>query len=164
MFPGGLWLCSLVRTIPARRLGGPRVRQPLTASPPPTSSNGSAEMAAVYYERIDVEGHHYGPSSQQRKNALKEVDRALSKMITLIKVSDVHKPSSWGRLERASQALLAALLRALFNASSLGVNLYVLRNRGCRGHVKVKVPFPHFLFWSLALSSSLWLLHSPGKS
>ncbi|NXV40475.1 ENPP6 phosphodiesterase, partial [Uria aalge] len=47
--------------------------------------NGSAEMAAVYYERIDVEGHHYGPSSQQRKNALKEVDKALSNMITLIK-------------------------------------------------------------------------------
>lgn len=56
---------------------------------PPTSSNGSAEMAAVYYERIDVEGHHYGPSSQQRKNALKEVDKALSNMITLIKVSGV---------------------------------------------------------------------------
>ncbi|KAJ7404764.1 Ectonucleotide pyrophosphatase/phosphodiesterase family member 6 [Pitangus sulphuratus] len=48
-------------------------------------SNGSAEMAAVYYERIDVEGHHYGPSSQQRKDALKEVDKALSNMISLIK-------------------------------------------------------------------------------
>ncbi|XP_063258215.1 glycerophosphocholine cholinephosphodiesterase ENPP6 [Prinia subflava] len=47
--------------------------------------NNSAEMAAVYYERIDVEGHHYGPSSQQRKNALKEVDKALSNMISLIK-------------------------------------------------------------------------------
>ncbi|NXM09579.1 ENPP6 phosphodiesterase, partial [Tyrannus savana] len=47
--------------------------------------NGSAEMAAVYYERIDVEGHHYGPSSQQRKDALKEVDKALSNMISLIK-------------------------------------------------------------------------------
>ncbi|KAI1238357.1 hypothetical protein IHE44_0013082 [Lamprotornis superbus] len=51
----------------------------------PTPSNNSAEMAAVYYERIDVEGHHYGPSSQQRKNALKEVDKALTNMISLIK-------------------------------------------------------------------------------
>ncbi|XP_029815290.1 ectonucleotide pyrophosphatase/phosphodiesterase family member 6 [Manacus vitellinus] len=50
-----------------------------------TLCNGSAEMAAVYYERIDVEGHHYGPLSQQRKNALKEVDKALSNMISLIK-------------------------------------------------------------------------------
>lgn len=52
-------------------------------------------MAAVYYERIDVEGHHYGPSSEQRKSALKEVDKALSNMITQIKVSDVRKLSSW---------------------------------------------------------------------
>ncbi|XP_019390217.1 PREDICTED: ectonucleotide pyrophosphatase/phosphodiesterase family member 6 [Crocodylus porosus] len=47
--------------------------------------NGSAEMAAVYYERIDVEGHHYGPSSVQRKDALKAVDRVLSNMMKLIK-------------------------------------------------------------------------------
>ncbi|XP_006273037.1 glycerophosphocholine cholinephosphodiesterase ENPP6 [Alligator mississippiensis] len=47
--------------------------------------NGSAEMAAVYYERIDVEGHHYGPSSVQRKDALKAVDRGLSNMMELIK-------------------------------------------------------------------------------
>uniref|UniRef100_A0A7M4FNY0 glycerophosphocholine cholinephosphodiesterase n=1 Tax=Crocodylus porosus TaxID=8502 RepID=A0A7M4FNY0_CROPO len=47
-----------------------------------------AEMAAVYYERIDVEGHHYGPSSVQRKDALKAVDRVLSNMMKLIKVSD----------------------------------------------------------------------------
>lgn len=47
--------------------------------------NGSAEMAAVYYERIDVEGHHYGPWSEQRKSALKELDKAMSNMITQIK-------------------------------------------------------------------------------
>ncbi|PKU29270.1 hypothetical protein llap_20426 [Limosa lapponica baueri] len=62
----------------------------------PSSSNGSAEMAAVYYERIDVEGHHYGPSSQQRKNALKEVDKALSNMISLIKVSGIRKTQLLG--------------------------------------------------------------------
>uniref|UniRef100_A0A8C6ZW46 glycerophosphocholine cholinephosphodiesterase n=1 Tax=Nothoprocta perdicaria TaxID=30464 RepID=A0A8C6ZW46_NOTPE len=47
--------------------------------------NGSAEMAAVYYERIDVEGHHYGPASPQRRSALREVDKALSTMIQQIK-------------------------------------------------------------------------------
>lgn len=73
---------------------------------PPTSSNGSAEMAAVYYERIDVEGHHYGPSSQQRKNALKEVDKALSNMIALIKVSGIQKPSSRLSLEKAFKPAL----------------------------------------------------------
>lgn len=51
-------------------------------------------MAAVYYERIDVEGHHYGPWSEQRKSALKELDKAMSNMITQIKVSGVGKPSS----------------------------------------------------------------------
>lgn len=83
---------------------------------PPTPSNGSAEMAAVYYERIDVEGHHYGPSSQQRKNALKEVDKALSNMITLIKVSGVQKPSSWVRLEKAFKTALCGTAESLFNA------------------------------------------------
>ncbi|EMP40860.1 glycerophosphocholine cholinephosphodiesterase ENPP6 isoform X1 [Chelonia mydas] len=47
--------------------------------------NGSAEMAAVYYERIDVEGHHFGPSSVQRKNALKALDKVLNSMTKLIK-------------------------------------------------------------------------------
>ncbi|XP_033016366.1 glycerophosphocholine cholinephosphodiesterase ENPP6 [Lacerta agilis] len=46
---------------------------------------GRADMAAVYYERIDVEGHHYGPSSIQRKNALKAVDNVLHNMTKLIK-------------------------------------------------------------------------------
>ncbi|XP_028600463.2 glycerophosphocholine cholinephosphodiesterase ENPP6 [Podarcis muralis] len=46
---------------------------------------GRADMAAVYYERIDVEGHHYGPSSIQRKNALKAVDNVLQNMTKLIK-------------------------------------------------------------------------------
>ncbi|XP_061439442.1 glycerophosphocholine cholinephosphodiesterase ENPP6 isoform X1 [Rhineura floridana] len=46
---------------------------------------GTADMAAVYYERIDVEGHHYGPSSIQRKNALTAVDNVLQSMTKLIK-------------------------------------------------------------------------------
>lgn len=81
----------------------------------PTPSNNSAEMAAVYYERIDVEGHHYGPSSQQRKNALKEVDKALSNMISLIKVSGIHKPSSWVPLDKAFKTGLCGTAQSLFN-------------------------------------------------
>ncbi|KAG8134720.1 putative Ectonucleotide pyrophosphatase-phosphodiesterase family member 6 protein, partial [Naja naja] len=48
-------------------------------------SNGAADMAAIYYERIDVEGHRFGPSSYQRKNAVKAVDNVLLKMSKLIK-------------------------------------------------------------------------------
>lgn len=81
----------------------------------PTPSNNSAEMAAVYYERIDVEGHHYGPLSQQRKNALKEVDKALSNMISLIKVSGSQKPSSWVPLEKAFKTGLFGTAKSLFN-------------------------------------------------
>ncbi|XP_066488316.1 glycerophosphocholine cholinephosphodiesterase ENPP6 [Tiliqua scincoides] len=47
--------------------------------------SGKADMAAVYYERIDVEGHHHGPSSSQRKSALKAVDDVMLKMTKLIK-------------------------------------------------------------------------------
>ncbi|XP_028815481.1 glycerophosphocholine cholinephosphodiesterase ENPP6 isoform X2 [Denticeps clupeoides] len=36
-----------------------------------------ADMAAVYYESVDVEGHHFGPLSPQVKNAVKSVDAAL---------------------------------------------------------------------------------------
>ncbi|KAM3939274.1 glycerophosphocholine cholinephosphodiesterase ENPP6 [Leptodactylus fuscus] len=39
--------------------------------------NGNAEMAAVYYERVDVEGHHFGPWSEPRKNATRVVDQML---------------------------------------------------------------------------------------
>ncbi|XP_008048646.1 ectonucleotide pyrophosphatase/phosphodiesterase family member 6, partial [Carlito syrichta] len=42
--------------------------------------SGRADMAAIYYERIDVEGHHFGPASQQRKDALKAVDTILQHM------------------------------------------------------------------------------------
>uniref|UniRef100_A0A5F8HKG9 glycerophosphocholine cholinephosphodiesterase n=1 Tax=Monodelphis domestica TaxID=13616 RepID=A0A5F8HKG9_MONDO len=42
--------------------------------------NGKTDMAAIYYERIDVEGHHYGPSSNQTKNALEALDTVLLHM------------------------------------------------------------------------------------
>ncbi|XP_029439982.1 ectonucleotide pyrophosphatase/phosphodiesterase family member 6 isoform X2 [Rhinatrema bivittatum] len=47
--------------------------------------NGSADMAGVYYERIDVEGHHHGPWSEERKNAIRAVDQALRGMTQQIK-------------------------------------------------------------------------------
>ncbi|XP_051819714.1 glycerophosphocholine cholinephosphodiesterase ENPP6 isoform X2 [Antechinus flavipes] len=45
---------------------------------------GKIDLAAIYYERIDVEGHHYGPSSIQRKNALRAVDTVLQHMLKWI--------------------------------------------------------------------------------
>ncbi|XP_068826429.1 glycerophosphocholine cholinephosphodiesterase ENPP6 isoform X2 [Capricornis sumatraensis] len=40
--------------------------------------SGQADLAAIYYERVDVEGHHYGPSSAQRKDAVKAVDTVMA--------------------------------------------------------------------------------------
>lgn len=51
------------------------------------SRSGRADLAAIYHERIDVEGHHYGPSSPQRKDALKAVDTVLKYMIKWIQVT-----------------------------------------------------------------------------
>ncbi|XP_075053229.1 glycerophosphocholine cholinephosphodiesterase ENPP6 [Mixophyes fleayi] len=41
---------------------------------------GNADMAAVYYERVDVEGHHYGPWSEQRRSATKALDQVLQRL------------------------------------------------------------------------------------
>ncbi|XP_037687017.1 glycerophosphocholine cholinephosphodiesterase ENPP6 isoform X2 [Choloepus didactylus] len=48
--------------------------------------SGRADLAAIYHERIDVEGHHYGPSSTQRKDALKAVDTVLQYMTQWIQL------------------------------------------------------------------------------
>ncbi|XP_074530356.1 glycerophosphocholine cholinephosphodiesterase ENPP6 [Halichoeres trimaculatus] len=39
--------------------------------------SGEASMAAIYYEKIDVEGHHFGPDSHQVKAAVKQLDAAM---------------------------------------------------------------------------------------
>ncbi|XP_056407666.1 glycerophosphocholine cholinephosphodiesterase ENPP6 isoform X2 [Hyla sarda] len=52
--------------------------------------NGSAEMAAVYYERIDVEGHHFGPWSEERKNATRVVDQMLQSLDQQIRESGLN--------------------------------------------------------------------------
>lgn len=68
----------------------------LPLSPAPSRS-GRADLAAVYYERIDVEGHHHGPSSPQTQDALKAVDTVLKYMTKWIQVTreglQAHLPS-----------------------------------------------------------------------
>ncbi|KAM6999956.1 glycerophosphocholine cholinephosphodiesterase ENPP6 [Tautogolabrus adspersus] len=39
--------------------------------------SGEVSMAAIYYEKIDVEGHHFGPDSQEVKTAVKQLDVAM---------------------------------------------------------------------------------------
>ncbi|XP_077433192.1 glycerophosphocholine cholinephosphodiesterase ENPP6 [Vanacampus margaritifer] len=39
--------------------------------------SGDANMAAIYYEKIDVEGHHFGPDSPQIKTAVQQLDTAM---------------------------------------------------------------------------------------
>ncbi|XP_072291692.1 glycerophosphocholine cholinephosphodiesterase ENPP6 [Eucyclogobius newberryi] len=39
--------------------------------------SGKAHMAAVYYEKIDVEGHHFGPDSSEVRKAVQELDGAM---------------------------------------------------------------------------------------
>ncbi|XP_057706688.1 glycerophosphocholine cholinephosphodiesterase ENPP6 [Corythoichthys intestinalis] len=39
--------------------------------------SGNANMAAIYYEKIDVEGHHFGPDSSQIKAAVQQLDTAM---------------------------------------------------------------------------------------
>uniref|UniRef100_A0A8C4Z6M5 glycerophosphocholine cholinephosphodiesterase n=1 Tax=Gadus morhua TaxID=8049 RepID=A0A8C4Z6M5_GADMO len=50
---------------------------------------GKAEMAAIYYEKIDVEGHHFGPDSHQIKTAVRELDTALQMLNKKIKEKDL---------------------------------------------------------------------------
>uniref|UniRef100_A0A8C6TR28 glycerophosphocholine cholinephosphodiesterase n=1 Tax=Neogobius melanostomus TaxID=47308 RepID=A0A8C6TR28_9GOBI len=40
-------------------------------------SSGQAHMAAVYWEKIDVEGHHFGPDSPEVRRAVLELDKAM---------------------------------------------------------------------------------------
>ncbi|XP_005226062.1 glycerophosphocholine choline phosphodiesterase ENPP6 isoform X1 [Bos taurus] len=52
--------------------------------------SGQADLAAIYYERVDVEGHHYGPSSPQRKDAVKAVDTVMAYMTKWIQERDLQ--------------------------------------------------------------------------
>ncbi|XP_061757620.1 glycerophosphocholine cholinephosphodiesterase ENPP6 [Nerophis ophidion] len=47
--------------------------------------SGGASMAAIYYENVDVEGHHFGPDSPQIKIALHQLDLAMQTLNNKIK-------------------------------------------------------------------------------
>ncbi|KAJ4945680.1 hypothetical protein JOQ06_023359, partial [Pogonophryne albipinna] len=44
-----------------------------------------AGMAAIYYEKIDVEGHHFGPDSPQVRTAVQQLDLAIQTLNRKIK-------------------------------------------------------------------------------
>uniref|UniRef100_A0A3Q2GJF1 glycerophosphocholine cholinephosphodiesterase n=2 Tax=Cyprinodon variegatus TaxID=28743 RepID=A0A3Q2GJF1_CYPVA len=50
-------------------------------------SSGQADMAAIYYERIDVEGHHFGPESPQVRTAVRDLDAVMQTLNQKIKES-----------------------------------------------------------------------------
>lgn len=47
-------------------------------------------MAAIYYEKIDVEGHHFGPDSHQVKTAVQQLDLVMQELHRRVKVSRYH--------------------------------------------------------------------------
>ncbi|XP_047441238.1 glycerophosphocholine cholinephosphodiesterase ENPP6 [Mugil cephalus] len=51
--------------------------------------SGQAEMAAIYYEKIDVEGHHFGPESQQVRTAVRQLDVAMQTLNSKIREMDM---------------------------------------------------------------------------
>lgn len=53
----------------------------------PLCSTHQASMAAIYYEKIDVEGHHFGPDSDQIKTAVRRLDLAMQELNRKVKVS-----------------------------------------------------------------------------
>ncbi|KAJ8416542.1 hypothetical protein AAFF_G00358300 [Aldrovandia affinis] len=53
-------------------------------------SNGSADMAAVYYEQIDVDGHHHGPLSPQLQASIHSLDIAFQTLNQRIKEKNLH--------------------------------------------------------------------------
>lgn len=50
-------------------------------------SSHQASMAAIYYEKIDVEGHHFGPDSYQVKTAVQQLDLVMQQLNRKVKVS-----------------------------------------------------------------------------
>nr|XP_020466931.1 ectonucleotide pyrophosphatase/phosphodiesterase family member 6 [Monopterus albus] len=51
--------------------------------------SGQADMAAIYYENIDVQGHHYGPGSPQIRSAVQKLDLAMQTLNSKIKEKDM---------------------------------------------------------------------------
>ncbi|CAB1434120.1 unnamed protein product [Pleuronectes platessa] len=51
--------------------------------------SGQADMAAIYYEKIDVEGHHFGPDSKQVRTAVQQLDLAMQTLISKLNEKDM---------------------------------------------------------------------------
>ncbi|KAM9470201.1 glycerophosphocholine cholinephosphodiesterase ENPP6 [Clarias gariepinus] len=52
--------------------------------------NDVADMVAVYYENIDVQGHHFGPGSEQLRSAVHTLDMAFQILNQKIKEKDLE--------------------------------------------------------------------------
>ncbi|XP_056625472.1 glycerophosphocholine cholinephosphodiesterase ENPP6-like [Triplophysa dalaica] len=52
--------------------------------------SSKADMAAIYYEKIDVEGHHHGPRSPQIQSAVRSLDQALVHLNRKIKEKNMR--------------------------------------------------------------------------
>ncbi|XP_051514530.1 glycerophosphocholine cholinephosphodiesterase ENPP6 [Myxocyprinus asiaticus] len=52
--------------------------------------SNKADMAAIYYEKIDVEGHHYGPQSIQIQRAVHSLDQAFQTLNRKIKEKNMR--------------------------------------------------------------------------
>ncbi|XP_026103438.1 glycerophosphocholine cholinephosphodiesterase ENPP6 [Carassius auratus] len=52
--------------------------------------SNKADMAGIYYEKIDVEGHHFGPRSSEIQRAIRSVDRAFQILNQKIKEKNMR--------------------------------------------------------------------------
>ncbi|XP_067239802.1 glycerophosphocholine cholinephosphodiesterase ENPP6 [Chanodichthys erythropterus] len=52
--------------------------------------SNKADMAGIYYEKIDVEGHHFGPHSPEIQHAIRSLDQALQILNQKIKEKNMR--------------------------------------------------------------------------
>ncbi|XP_048043949.1 glycerophosphocholine cholinephosphodiesterase ENPP6 [Megalobrama amblycephala] len=52
--------------------------------------SNKADMAGIYYEKIDVEGHHFGPHSPEIQRAIRSLDQALQILNQKIKEKNMR--------------------------------------------------------------------------
>uniref|UniRef100_A0A3Q2QBX1 glycerophosphocholine cholinephosphodiesterase n=1 Tax=Fundulus heteroclitus TaxID=8078 RepID=A0A3Q2QBX1_FUNHE len=67
-------------------MGATLARPPVSVGETLASLLVSVDMAAVYYEKIDVEGHHFGPESPQVRTAVQKLDLIIQILNQKIKV------------------------------------------------------------------------------
>ncbi|XP_008325942.3 glycerophosphocholine cholinephosphodiesterase ENPP6 [Cynoglossus semilaevis] len=54
-------------------------------------SSGQADMAAIYYEDVDVMGHRFGPESAEVRRAVEQVDQVLQILLSQIKENHMEE-------------------------------------------------------------------------